>query len=87
MCDNSEIINYAYQLYEDAKNQRYMGLVTVDANLPGKLDVTVKREYIKTESQILKEDFVLKVNLSGQLLRRSLWHLEGLPGLLMYSQR
>ena len=76
-----------FTIYEDAKHQRYMGMVTVEADLPLKLDTTVKREYIKTESQILGEDFVLKVNLSGQLLRRSLWHVEGLPGFLMYCQR
>ena len=50
-------------------------MVTVEADLPIKMTAAQAVEHINAEKELYKDDFVLKVELAGNLLRRSLWHL------------
>ena len=45
-----------------------------------KIDAARAIEYVEDESERYAADFKFKVALSGFLLRRALWNLEGVPG-------
>ena len=65
---------------EACKTLRYLGMATVDSDLPAILSRERAKLYISNESTLYQQDFKVKVALAGTLLRRSLWHTEGLPG-------
>ena len=60
---------------------RFLGMVTVDSDLPMKISNDSARSLVKDESDVLGRDFKVIVGLAGCLLRRSLYHVEGLPGI------
>ena len=66
--------------FENCKTLRYLGMITVDSDLPYILDKSRATQFVLNESSLYQQDFKVKVALSGALLRRSLWHTEGLPG-------
>ena len=70
-----------FDAWSDARNLEYLGYVLEEQDLPMTITSTTAARYIDEEKTNLKEDFTLQIALAGHLLRRALWHLEGLPGV------
>ena len=66
--------------FEDCIALRYLGMVTVDSDLPYIIDKSRSSAFDDSAAAIYKQDFKVNVTIAGTLLRRSLWQTEGLPG-------
>ena len=65
--------------------QQRLGMTTSDTDIPIGVDVAFFKLLIEEDSLFLNEIMNFALPLAGLLLRRALWHQEGLPGYGNYN--
>jgi hypothetical protein len=86
LCSPDKGVQHIVELFSewsDMKTLEFLGYVLDEQDLPMVCNNILAKRYIDDEKTNLKEDFVLQVAMAGHLLRRALWHLEGIPGVLV----